>query len=904
MQKFLKLYTVIFIMLISLTSPVYSQRNNQTMPRDLNSIGGPYLTEDIKTGTESSNPESFMQHGNAAYFSADMGDAYGLWKTDGTQKGTRLVKENLRGPITINYESPEFIKFNESIFFNGIEPIVNDSQLWKTDGSSEGTNQVFQLDHANPTNFGVINDFLYFNAGFPFTKLYKTDGTSTILVRDEPLPVNTKFGDTLYFIYCENIDLCELKRFGTISELNLSGISVQNNPLVVFNGFLYFAANDGEHGSELWRTDGEIEVGMFMDLNLVGDGSPRIIGIGNDLLYLNVANQDGNDDLWRTDGTIEGTINIQMGDYIFDKSLGSIEQPTGDQSAGIYLRCKLEDDRYYSICFSDGTLDGTVVLTELNFVRNTSHTSLQRVYQVFGNHLYFTKYDIDHGVELWRSDGTPEGTALWLDILPGPASSEPLSYGICGERLCFSVDDFVHGRELWSTDGSIENTQLVMDINKNPGSANPTGLIVDQSEINFVGNDDNGNGHLWRINNGGNKPETVINDQEIIIDSNNRGNPPFIYLNHHYFYISQDQNDINKYRLWSYDQLSGQKWIVQDNETGIINFEFIDYVKSKDKLFFTSYDDLSSDYHIWQSDGTEVGTKIILTIDENNQNQWNTYKLSLLGERLVIFNHNSSLDRFEIGVFNENGSEINFLISSTKRNYLIDTDGDYLYYYRDYAIYAVDSNGAETLNHTLPGYYFDYFRDCIFRIDQDFYVIEENNGYTFKTTKGVESGLVNLDFSANSFQEVYALVEFNGKLAVNIFGYNSASGSLLGVWELIITDGTMANTTDQIGYGLDVFGIQKLGEFLYFIGRNKESMELSLYQTDGTVSGTNSVKNFGISTCSDFGYTKNDTTALKDGIFYIPLDKTNETGEDIGCELWAYNLLNHKLYLPFIDVNP
>ncbi|MAT41784.1 MAG: hypothetical protein CL609_05540 [Anaerolineaceae bacterium] len=266
---------------------------------------------------------------------------------------------------------------------------------------------------------------------------------------------------------------------------------------------------------------------------------------------------------------------------------------------------------------------------------------------------------------------------------------------------------------------------------------------------------------------------------------------------------------------------------------------------------------------------------------------------------MVAFNHNSLLERYEIVVFNENGVEINFHISSPKRNYLIDTDGEYLYYYRDYAIYALDLNGVETLNHPLPGYYFDYSRDRIFRIDQDFYVIEENNGYTFKTTKGVESGLVNLDFSANSFRKVYGLVEFNGKLAVNIFGYNSGSGSLLGVWELIITDGSQVNTTDQIGDGLDVFGIQNFGEYLYFLGRNKESLELNLYQTDGTISGTNIVKNFGVSTCSNFGYTNNDTTALKDGIFYIPLDKTNETGKDIGCELWAYDLLFHKLYLPF-----
>ncbi len=39
-----------------------------------------------------------------------------------------------------------------------------------------------------------------------------------------------------------------------------------------------------------------------------------------------------------------------------------------------------------------------------------------------GDTLYFVATDASNGSELWRSDGTPAGTALIKDILPGTES--------------------------------------------------------------------------------------------------------------------------------------------------------------------------------------------------------------------------------------------------------------------------------------------------------------------------------------------------------------------------------------------------------------------------------------------------------------------------------------------------
>ncbi len=78
-----------------------------------------------------------------------------------------------------------------------------------------------------------------------------------------------------------------------------------------------------------------------------------------------------------------------------------------------------------------------------------------------------------HGWEIWRSDGTPEGTFLLKDIYPGTGGWWPgpslVSHGV----LYFSIQDPEHGVELWRTDGTAAGTYLVADIFPGTGWSNP-----------------------------------------------------------------------------------------------------------------------------------------------------------------------------------------------------------------------------------------------------------------------------------------------------------------------------------------------------------------------------------------------------------------------------------------------
>jgi ELWxxDGT repeat protein len=56
------------------------------------------------------------------------------------------------------------------------------------------------------------------------------------------------------------------------------------------------------------------------------------------------------------------------------------------------------------------------------------------------------------GCELWRSDGTTDGTGLVADVAPGIASSFPNDIAVVGARAFFEASDGQRGREVWEFD--------------------------------------------------------------------------------------------------------------------------------------------------------------------------------------------------------------------------------------------------------------------------------------------------------------------------------------------------------------------------------------------------------------------------------------------------------------------
>lgn len=78
--------------------------------------------------------------------------------------------------------------------------------------------------------------------------------------------------------------------------------------------------------------------------------------------------------------------------------------------------------------------------------------------------VYFAGRDAGHGQELWRSDGTPQGTKLLKDLNPGKGSSFPVHLVTAGDKLFFFASDLEGGFRLWKSDGTAEGTVPVAGI--------------------------------------------------------------------------------------------------------------------------------------------------------------------------------------------------------------------------------------------------------------------------------------------------------------------------------------------------------------------------------------------------------------------------------------------------------
>ena len=84
----------------------------------------------------------------------------------------------------------------------------------------------------------------------------------------------------------------------------------------MFNGEIYFSADDGTAGRELWKSDGtDSGTVMVKDINTTAAGSaslPRWFTIFPDgLMYFRATDGTNGNELWRTDGTDAGTTMVK-----------------------------------------------------------------------------------------------------------------------------------------------------------------------------------------------------------------------------------------------------------------------------------------------------------------------------------------------------------------------------------------------------------------------------------------------------------------------------------------------------------------------------------------------------------------------------------------------------------------
>jgi ELWxxDGT repeat protein len=225
---------------------------------------------------------------------------------------------------------------------------------------------------------------------------------------------------------------------------------------------LFFKARDGRHGWGLWKSDGT-RAGTKL-VKAFGRDNPSWLtkGPGGRLFFFAGAG------LWRSDGTRSGTRlvkSLPYGPFLYDEVA----------RAGRLLFFTAHFGEHF--WRSDGTREGT---RRIKRVRNPGGlTNLDGT-------LFFKALDRDraHGRELWRSDGTRAGTKLVKDINPGTESGRVGRLHAFFGKLFFNADDGVHGVELWRSNGTSAGTRLFKEIE--PGSAGSYPLALKRVGRKFV----------------------------------------------------------------------------------------------------------------------------------------------------------------------------------------------------------------------------------------------------------------------------------------------------------------------------------------------------------------------------------------------------------------------------------
>ncbi len=800
---------------------------------------------------------------------------YKLWKSDGTEAGTILVKEFKN----ISYEPrlPNLTNVNNILYFFFDDGIYG-RELWKSDGTEAGTILVKDI---NPGSAGSGNEYfvpnvningtLYFIAddGIHGQELWKSDGTEagTVLVKDinpgsssaTPSYSNfelTNVNGTLYFIADDGIHGQELwKSDGTeagtvlVGDINPgSGSSFTNNfALSNVDGILYFTANDGTHGSELWAlnvtppTINPIVSIIAIDANAAEAGNdPAIFRISrtgdiNTELTLKY-NIDGTATNGKDYNQLNGIATIAAGQSFVDVTITALNDTLKEGSETVSLTLFTQSqyaldtsNRTATVISADDTstaeriqpylVQNIYINDNLDLGSNGPISDLKNVNGI----LYFIANDITKGRELWKSNGTPETTRLVKDINPGFDSSNPNYLGDINGILYFTADDGIHGRELWKSDGTAAGTVLVKDINPGSGSSAITdefGYIRYPTLTNvngtfyFIADDRIHGQELWKSD--GTAAGTVL-VKDINPGSNSSSSYPsgLTNVNDILYFIADD--GIHGQELWKSDGTVGGTALVKDINRGSRGSSLYGLTNVNDIVYFIADDGIHGQ-ELWKSDGTAAGTVLVKDIKPGSGGS-NFSRLTNVNDTLYFQNYNYNKQTNEL--WKSDGTAAGTVLV---REINQESNDAYIFYVTNYnSSYLSDLNGSR---------YF-FFDDGI------------RGRELWKSDGTVEGTLLVKDI-------------------------NPGSGG---------SDGGISN----ISYYNDQYStITNLNGILYFIASDGTGTEL--WQSDGTEAGTVQVTdiNIGIDQDSIYYYLFSRLTNVNNTLYF-----TN--GGLNGGELWAFN---------------
>jgi ELWxxDGT repeat protein len=331
---------------------------------------------------------------------------------------------------------------------------LGDNVLWVTDGTSTGT-EVLKDICPTSSNQGGFNtykvpgkDIIYFGDGCGKKGGNAAENTGAELWRTDGTPEGTVMVKDLYP--------------GANSHGHAFGSSPHN--FIAFDDDTVLFSARTDVGQELWKTDGTASGTVMVKDLAPGEkwGSPEFFVKVGDKVYFRATTYAGNRGtpvLWETDATAEGTkivytpgngngwhsLSVLNGNILWISRNGQATTlEKFDPTTG-------ETTSYYKFP------------TDSSWHGHQSMTVVQPLGLAF-----FAFRTKENGNELWKTDGTNDGTSMVKDIRPGKDHGlgdmyGGSTFGELGSKLYFIANDGTHGSELWRSDGTAAGTTMVKD---------------------------------------------------------------------------------------------------------------------------------------------------------------------------------------------------------------------------------------------------------------------------------------------------------------------------------------------------------------------------------------------------------------------------------------------------------
>lgn len=433
-------------------------------------VEGTRMVSDLTPGSASSLDTLFgMPHNGQLLFRAEQPEiGFELFITDGTAEGTRLIR-NIREDLGTSSQPRDLRTSGERLF-----TIATDTQgtaLWSRPPAGDAY-RVTAVNHSATVNSAVASGGLYYftQGELPAMELWRSDGTAAGTFLLHKLSTSRYFGPFVPYrngiLFGGNTGGLWFSDGTVAGTREIPGVPA-GNILVASDGWVYTSG-----GGAIWRTN--LTQSIRIADTLEGESLQNISSIAelNGKIYFLHRVHDGLFKLAETDGTLAGTKRV----------VAYNESPAFDLfSSGTRLFFLIPARGIFT---TDGTAEGTVRVDDNGAPFSFFHDPRSIV--AMNGVLYWNTAYGASTAGLWRSDGTPEGTYRITSTAPVNAcggSTDSPDLIAAGGRLWFAGKDDAHGVELWSSDGTLEGTRIAADIEPGPKSSTPCAFAATPSYV-------------------------------------------------------------------------------------------------------------------------------------------------------------------------------------------------------------------------------------------------------------------------------------------------------------------------------------------------------------------------------------------------------------------------------------